>query len=210
MTGKNDKNEITDITPEMAKLGYSMMQAVNNPKVEVRDAGVKGRGVFAKQDIPKGEALCFYDGDDREMDRNIKYPEKYYMVALPNRPGRKGWARYGYSEPKSKIGIGQLVNDGYMIDFGFDRQVVDFREEFKEGRRKIKRYERKQKRKVNIIMHVNMWFYALKDIKKDEELLWTYGASYWLVQAFDRANTPKKKVLLRKIMKLRPDTIVSK
>ena len=202
---------VTDLTPALAKFGLSLMDRINNPKVEVRDAGVKGRGVFAKQDIKIGDPLAFYDGEDKKIDKkSSKILEKYYMISLPDIAGRKGWARYGYIEPQSKIGIGQLVNDSQMIDFEINKPVENFREEFKIIKRKIKKYEKSQRKRVNIILHMNQWFYALKDIKKDDELLWSYGASYWVVQAFDKTKIKKRRVLLMKIMKLRNESIIFK
>ena len=167
--------------------------------IEIRSAGAKGRGIFAMKDIEAGEKLCYYDGIEKPINKQTtNCPEKYYMVSMPNKPTH---ACFGYIEPKTILGIGQLVNDGAMIDFDIDKPVLDSRKEYKQYRRNIKKYIRLSKRRKNIYINENLWFYSLKPIKKDCELLWSYSPAYWIVKAMDETKIIKKKNILIKLLR---------
>jgi len=89
-------------------------------KVEVRDSGKKGKGIFALQDIKKGEEILFFSGKVVEVEDESKYSEhvrehwhpidytgKKIVYVLPESP----WMYLNHS---CELNAG-LKNDRYLV-----------------------------------------------------------------------------------------------
>lgn len=136
---------------------------------EVRKSNIHGRGVFAKRNIKKGEKLCIYDGQIIDIGTP---GDSSYDLGIPN---TRTMSR-GYREPRSSVGIGQFINDGARyIWTGVPNDDA----------MALVVYMRQTSQTMNCkpVFHPKMIFIeALRDIKKDEELLMFYGLHYWTAQ----------------------------
>lgn len=139
-------------------------------KVEIRKSNIAGNGVFAKEDIKKGEDLCIYDGEYIAYDKiNVCKDDMTYALTRPN-----NFTILGYKEPKSEIGIGQIINDGACPNFEiliFDNVVNE-----------LEKYNTETANNMNVALKNDgsTTMVSLKDIKKDEELFYSYGQKYWI------------------------------
>jgi SET domain-containing protein len=157
---------------------------VSNNVVEVRPSERHGRGVFANRDIKKGERMCYYDGEDipedkAQPDRDVSYAQRQGNII-----------RYGYVEPKTSHGIGQLMNDAFMPHLTNPINFPNVKRAFDE-------YEEKSKALYNTGKFQNsFWLYADKDIAKDEELTGSYGKAYWIVKFLTQTKNPFLRLIL--------------
>jgi SET domain-containing protein len=138
-------------------------------KVEVRQSNIHGRGVFAKEDIKENEVLCFYDGAKYYVEANYKskkdMPYYEYLYATDK------YEIHGFKNPKHPNGIAQLINDGSIMN-NTNNLLVD-----------IAKYQLNSIKNCNVEFYEknkNIYVRSLKTIKKDEELLVSYGYTYWL------------------------------
>jgi hypothetical protein len=76
-------------------------------KVEIKKSTIPnaGRGVFAKVDISIGEIPCYYDGYIKNAEE-CSDEELIYLV---------GNDLVGYKNPKTDVGIAQIINDYSMV-----------------------------------------------------------------------------------------------
>ena len=116
----------------------------HNPKLEIRKSPVHGYGVFAKDDIKKGELLeeCFYmvqPGISQVYNMD-------YLYAWPD-----------YGKPKY-----MTVLLGYGSMYNSSKKQNDCNAHYK----------------TNVENHIFV-FSAIKDIKKDIEILIWYGPDWW-------------------------------
>lgn len=169
--------------------------------VEIRDAGNKGRGVFAKYYIFKDKALCYYDGKDQIS--KICKTNNYSIDYSIGNPLYKDIIRDGYKEPKTNYGIGQIINDGCILIFNTSKDIKITKEIFKKCRKEIKKYEKISKEKENIIMDKDFWLYSKKNIKRNEQLYLSYGTNYWLSKAFSTAKILNWRYILCMLLKER-------
>lgn len=134
----------------------------------VGKSDVHGNGVFATEDIKKGEYICEYGGDvvTNEEFHN-KYNDNLYALNISH-----NYLIIGHQVPKDSMKIGQLINDFAT----FDNEGTDIIE-------KYYFYKIKSMKGANVdFMRVGkfkMLIVALRDIKKGEELFVSYGAGYW-------------------------------
>jgi len=147
-----------------------------------------GRGVFTTRAYTEGELVCYYDGYTVEKDYKVTHDEAIYLQNF-------GSLRYvGYTVPKTKTGIAQLINDAFMptiVDAGqFYQEEMVFGRKF--GNKHIPDYDAKYYSIVGIVEYAtqslsmanviatdNRLFYACKNIAKGEELFQHYGLHYW-------------------------------
>ena len=129
--------------------------------------------------IKKGEYVCFYDGEIKS--NRVGGDDFAYNMENPLRAGTRC---VGYKEPRSKLGVGQLINDGCMFtltDDVRDDEYGLFKLNNTKLNHKIQLYERCSKAKANVIFHDKSFrLYAKRDIAVGEELYLQYGVSYWL------------------------------
>merc|ERR1712208_141383 len=75
---------------------------------------VHGRGVFAVRDIKGDEVVCLYDGklvDELSLLKLVRAKiqmDREYWMSHPRDPNL---TLCGYKDPKSVLGIGQIIND---------------------------------------------------------------------------------------------------
>jgi len=132
--------------------------------VEVRPAGDKGMGVFAKRYIKKGEICCYYDG----VITRGKYQAMFttgkhgFAQAVFDSDGDED-ALAGFRTQLRFGGCAQMCNDA--LTTYTDENDLTY----------LKNINVKEKQ----ISPNSMVFVATKRIKKGKELLYSYGPDYW-------------------------------
>ena len=101
----------------------------------------------------------------------------------------------GYKEPRSKLGVGQLINDGCIFTLTDDLREGElglFKLNNTKLNHKIQLYETCSQAKSNVIFHKGKSFrlYAKRDISAGEELYLYYGYRYWLSYISIHTNEP--------------------
>jgi len=157
--------------------------------VEVRDSKRHGKGVFALVDISKGTRLCEYDGEDIKVEDLLTQSGKINMDYAV----RQGdIIRFGYKTPKSILGIGQLVNDVCIPDLPIHNTV-----KYSQILEAFDDYEKEASSVFNVCKYKNsFWVYAIRDIRKDEELTMFYGRRYWILKEMESTNNPNLRLIL--------------
>jgi hypothetical protein len=148
-----------------------------------------GNGLFAKKKYKKGDLICFYDCEER----NISSIDDF-IYSIINPFNKKLYI--GYSEIRSERGTGQFINDYCMFilndddrdDRGFYKLTS------KNINNKIKEYIHISK------IHTNVEFkkdktnllnvYASKEINENDEFYLHYGIDYWLSKIRLTTNEP--------------------
>jgi hypothetical protein len=153
-------------------------------KVEVRKSelpGDSGRGVFATEDITKGEMLCFYDGDLVKND-DPNHLESAYLQTV----NKSGYVVDGYSTPRNPYGVAQLLNDSTCGLFDTNQPI--HRNTFQNICEFFDNYEVTSQRKRNVCVTGSGWAFASRDINKGEELYHHYGKGYWITQNLTKCD----------------------
>jgi SET domain-containing protein len=134
--------------------------------VEVKSAGDKGMGVFAKRKIKKGEICCYYDGIITAGKTQALFTtgEQGYSQGISDSDG-DAVALAGFTTQLRYGGCAQICNDASTTYT--DATDLDY---FKKINVKSKQVGFK-----------SVIFIATKIIKKGEELLYSYGPEYWKI-----------------------------
>ena len=119
----------------------------HNPKLEVRKSSIEGYGVFAKEDIKEGELL-----------------EECHYCELEGYIDDDNFHRYLYSFFDGELPNGQK-RERHCIVFGY-ASLYNSANEFEDVN-----IQNKLKKHISYKLFVAL---AIKDIKKDEELLQGY------------------------------------
>jgi hypothetical protein len=132
-----------------------------------------GRGVFATKNFSNGENVCFYDG---YISKNLTGTERLYLLSDDI---------IGFMIPKNPNGVAQLINDGGNIVFDFDElNKMKPKNGIEHILGKIMEYYMLSDERRNVEVRYppknGSWFYAIRNIKKGEELYFRYGHCYWL------------------------------
>jgi len=143
-----------------------------------------GNGVFTTKSYKKGEYVCFYDGEERNIQS-----EKDFSYSINNPYDNK--VRIGfYDSVRNKDGVGQFINDYCMFDLsdnlrddmGFyklNNISIDY---------KMELYENISLDNSNVVLKENFKFLTKRDINLGEELYFNYGLDYW----FSKMNLEKE------------------
>jgi SET domain-containing protein len=202
LIANNIKDEILSVTKQLEHFHLSgkkedllkMKLGLNLNKVHVKESKIHGNGLFASKDIKSGEIITFYPGDilvyypDKNRDKinnvvgyifseelkdnkelnaafnnNKKYYKDYQLVV------NETYSIIGVPEINDNpMYLGHICNDGARGHTEKDKQI----------------YEKVSVIKSNAyfknICDCMMAVIAIKDIKKDDEILVTYGHGYWL------------------------------
>ena len=161
--------------------------------VEVRPSGIPGagRGVFATRDFAIGEFVCVYDGYVITPGRQ-NLDEDVYALPLEG----KGML-IGFKDPKSEIGVAQLINDAAEISAVDFPQRGDFKMCCLYFADAALRYAVKTRLLSNVYpANGTERFIAIKPINKGEELFFSYGSSYWFFQIASDALIAKDRKIL--------------
>lgn len=152
--------------------------------VEVKESPIHGRGVFATRDIKRGEAVCLYpadyvmlnyngevyttkDNDMKDFDMDYAF-SWYYKNQLIHIIGNK--TKY------TPLLCGHLVNDARLnmkeltYKKGDEKMLLNELIKYGYADSNVKL------EKSKYVAYLR----ACKDIKKGEELLTSYGFSYWV------------------------------
>ena len=133
-----------------------------------------GRGVFANKNFKRGDYLAFYDGTIIDNTHEITEQERIYALPLDDKTHRI----IGFKQPTNKDGVAQLINDYVRFVFPDIYELSDFV-------RKIGHYFMESLNNSNVFtksrkIGEQINFYASEDLKKGQELFFTYGTRYWL------------------------------
>lgn len=159
-------------------IGLSQIPPIYDAPCEVRPS-TYGRGVFATRDINEGDYITLYPAHGVSFDRttksesfyigNIEYDAKYTVSHDTNE-----LEFVGDKNRFNRVFMGHLLNDSYP-------DVEEFKDKEKLGATVVKYL-------LHTITFSNCQFkdgknfviiQAIKNIKKDEELLISYGSGYW-------------------------------
>lgn len=163
---------------------------INSPfPVDVRDSQIHGKGVFTIKDVNKGDVLTVYpchhlgivsNGQtivkkliEDGLDWNIKYAQCTYMT--------KDSIIYIGGNPNihSSHFCGHLINDPFKHVEMLNNSLCDINEFGK----MVLNYELQSLQLSNCKIYTSRHYayvVAIKDMKKDTELLTPYGPMYWL------------------------------
>ena len=149
-----------------------------NVSVDVRDSKVHGKGVFATRDIAENEFVCIFDGDLLKVEQILKEKrhrdkdQKTYWMSHPRDPDL---ILCGFKVPQSRLGVGQLINDG-------KKPVIEDLD-FKIGIKACEEYVVESRRMQNVAFAPDgkdFHIHAKRNIAKGEELFLHYGYKMWL------------------------------
>jgi hypothetical protein len=138
-----------------------------------------GNGLFATKKYKKGDLICFYDCEER----NINSIDDF-VYSIINPFNKKLYI--GYRDLMNENGTGQFINDYCMFNLNdYDRNENGF---YKLSSRmindKIREYVHISKTHQNIEFKNNntnlLNIYASKDINENDELYLHYGIEYWI------------------------------
>lgn len=159
-----------------------------------------GLGVFAKRNVKKGQIVCFYDGLDVEVNNDVF--DAYAM----GHPTLEGMCRKGYDKQRCAKGVGQFINDGAMLDLS-DEDIIRLTKHKEPLEINPKGVEHVldiiQQYQTNTTVKQNAGFIddkfnvvATTNIKKGDELYFTYGANYWLNRTQKLTSSPFTRLFL--------------
>jgi hypothetical protein len=161
---------------------------VINPYVEIRQSK-NGRGIFAKQDIPIGTKICYYDA----KEVNASEPEMSDKLLNHFTDSTKLWV--GIENPVNEWGIGQIANDfqipivkEFMDVHPYDAKRV---KEIMDCYAKISSLNSS----IDFIDKPSRWMYSTRFIKKDDEVIYSYGNKYWYRTLIENASRPLWRVI---------------
>ena len=138
--------------------------------------------MFAKRKITRGEEVCFYDGDiyEQKVEEPFHYFSKdkgrtWTKMDSENIKYLQGWrdgktVREGYSIPRNRNGVAQLINDGAKLNLPpFKRcqgMLCIYKSEYEKAKRE---YETELKNKENVGYSDKKEYvkYALRDIEQE-------------------------------------------
>ena len=172
----NKQHNYEDTTIDLAKIKILKTiypDSLFNIGVEIRPSPIHRKGVFATRDINVGEFITFYPGDavirynvysfsdryrckHRTKDKLIKNVKDTYTYSFSN---------FEYSIWGNPKLIDNPAYIGHMINDSPDFNPNNCNSEF---------YDMKN--------NLGVMIRAKKNIKKDEEILLSYGRGYWLAR----------------------------
>jgi len=146
-----------------------------------------GRGVFATKSYKKGDYICFYDCQIKDI---VTLDD--FIYSIKNGPNNKTYV--GYKDVRTSDGVGQIINDYSM--FTLDNEDRDenglFKLSSKKINDKIEQYIESSITNTNVAYDSdgNFKMYAAKDINKNDELYNHYGIFYWINKIYNTTNEP--------------------
>ena len=199
---------------EIIKLGDNL----RDDRLVLKDSRVHGKGIFALEDIKKGDMLCFFEGQPLDVNVKIRMTRdnagildivnagevftkmkehhgQYDRVMII--PGQKmNQGRLGNQSIQNNFGIGQFLNDG-----SFPKKLLDmWKLDFPMASRWLGEYVDESQKLTNCEMAGCFWFKASKDVRAGEELFCHYGFEFWLGKYFAETPDPAKRFLYNSLM----------
>ncbi len=176
-------------------------------KVEVRTKAGGSLGVFATEDVQKGEWICFYDGITKDANTKVRLrripesgtiaivdAEQVFKQVLDDvkclaHPSKQGFVKIA-AENKNGFGIGQWIGDYTKPDLA---QVDD---NFGRATEELHRYQDLSLKHANCQVDDTFWFKSTAAIAKGSEVLVHYGFMYWLKKMMLEETRPAKRLFL--------------
>ena len=131
-------------------------------KVYVSKSNIEGLGVFAKENIKKGEIVTIYPSDAVRIDKGNEYYQMLSDRTLQISETCAYKTDYGII-----LGDRDLINDTNLVG-----HIVNDYTNYKESL---------EQNCIYYPYHMFILIVAAIDIKKDNELLVSYGVDYWNV-----------------------------
>ena len=155
-------------------------------RVEIKDSPVHGKGVFAKEDIKKGELITFYPADAWINNGMIN---TYTMTAEK----AQDLSLYAYRFTSGDLDI--FGDPAKIDDPAYLGHMINDAVEYRPRKSSEREYAASSLKKSNIIFHViakewHVAIVAIRPIKAGEELFVCYGPQYWEAQTI---RSKKKK-----------------
>mmetsp|Transcript_34980 Transcript_34980/g.91863 ORF Transcript_34980/g.91863 Transcript_34980/m.91863 type:complete len:344 (+) Transcript_34980:31-1062(+) len=165
-----------------------------------------GRGVFAREDVPKGSLLTLYPGDAiridailtgynyvscvcTDVDGSLTLPDPSLLarartyeieVAVPVDPTLRAGPQAGALPLSSVLGDPEKADDsayiGHMLNDGAICPSEAMRAPY------ASESARARNARPELVEGCHLAIVATRDVRRDEELLLTYGPAYWLAQ----------------------------
>lgn len=163
-----------------------------------------GRGVFATKGFECGSFVCVYDG----ANINAKSAKTFEQTYAIEHPRKRTLVRLG--TPKERWccnnAIGQFVNDGAALDLfsGNSKELT-----LGKARDRIRMYYELSLSRQNVSLkrckdpnreEVEWGMWAIKDIRKDEELYMCYSHGYWIYHFCQNRVMTSREILLKALV----------
>lgn len=168
---------------------------------ELRHAGEKGRGVFAIRNINKFELCCFYDGIMFNMgeehrttpEKDLSFVSKTMVNVIQTLIG----ASTSYSQNLGDTTLSDIPCENFPGKEYLNNTIIGFANQMRYGgiaqlcndwttTCDVDYRNKNASKNMNVIGVVHKFenkpclcFVAIRDIKKDEEILHDYGCDYW-------------------------------
>src|SRR5579884_501610 len=142
-------------------------------RVEVKASSLHGRGIFALNDIKAGEFICAFAGQKKPR-REVTRMEMDYVYDLE--AGEE--FDVGFIVPKTKLGVGQLINDVACPNFDVKTEGRSLEVQLHDLAEAAIAYL--QMSRQHNVMCDEKKYYATTEIKAGTELVTWYGLEVWL------------------------------
>lgn len=152
----------------------------------IKDAGY---GVFTTRKYKKGDFVCFYDCEEKEIGSITDFT---YSIKLPF--NKKNYV--GFSKLRTQDGTGQFINDYSMFHLNEDDRNDEglFKIHSPSINEKIKQYINTSNSYSNVGFSTDITktfeLYAIRDINENEELYLHYGLNYWTTNIQLKTDEP--------------------
>ena len=172
----------TTIRPVLDPDCYAVQSAIQEGMHILESDGNKGLGAFCATPILKGAWVGEYKGELITIDQ---VESRYWKKKLEMTDGDDGDGDW----QKSRIDRNQGMTGDYLFDMG-DDLYMDGEDSHVSGWCRFVNHSDDQNVNVETrcsrqiwngkeIIQPRLWFVALRDIARGEELLYDYGDSYW-------------------------------
>jgi hypothetical protein len=189
------------ITQSLRDLGTADFPLIPPNLLSIRGSSRHGLGVFANQEIKKGDIVCLYPadylllvGNDNgkgkwcSLNPNNNFDAHYTMNLLGNKKICADPTQY------NSLFSGHMLNDSMSCETNEKLKVIHSKYDtcdINEFGKSVSKYLLETKKNSNVNLIPSKYFCyvkATKDIQPNEELLTSYGFTYW----FNRSDCGNK------------------
>ncbi|RYE20761.1 MAG: SET domain-containing protein-lysine N-methyltransferase [Sphingobacteriaceae bacterium] len=165
--------------------------------VKVGNSKRHGKGVFAMRDIAMGEAVAYYDGYNLVNPPSLTLEQhQYSMQYLPEweTNANDHTTRIGFKSPISNHGCAQFFNDAIRPDLDslvHSNGQIRWKDCLEESQKYLRKGVPVSMVQLDTNKEAINWFFACRDIRKGEEIVYHYGENYWYHSNWYSHNSPK-------------------